>query len=342
MTKRLNWLFSLLLIGVLGCSDSPRPKNVLEVSEPKEELRLKFHRLDKDLFSQNKDIAGLQAWHANMLGSDTLFYRLYLQNILQILPDSQVVFSLYRFVGDRLWKELQAEVEKAYPNTHAQDSALNQAFGKIVGWFPGKRVPEVYYFNSGFNVGIWPDSNLVGIGLEWYLGKENKMVKSLPPDFPQYQRDNMDRKYLPGDAVKGWLLVNCYQPKVAGNLLEYMVYYGKVYYLTEAALAPIADSVLFSYSAKQMDWCYKQEEHIWKELVKNDLVYSTADKELRRFTTDGPFTPGLPQDGAPMAGIYLGWKMVAGYMAKNPDTKPADLMNKVSATEILKAYKPRK
>ncbi len=341
MTKHLYWLLALIILGVSSCSDSPRPKNAIDNQEVKQELKLNFHHLDRELFAHNKDLKDLQAWHANMLGTDTVFYRLYLQNILQIMPDSQVVFSLYRFVGDRLWKELQVEVEKAYPNTNAQDSALNMAFSRLLTWFPQMKKPEIYYFNSGFNVGIWPDSNMLGIGLEWYLGKENKMVKSLPPDFPQYQRDNMDRGNLAGDAIKGWLLVNCYQPKVAENLISYMMYYGKVYYLTEAALAPIADSVLFSYTAKQMDWCYKQEENIWKEVVKNDLVYSTADKELRRFTQDGPFTGGFPQDGAPMVGVYLGWKMVADYMAKHPDTKPAELM-KVSPTEILKAYKPRK
>ena len=128
MTKHLYWLLSLIIITTWGCSDSPRPKNVVETPDESTEVRLSFRRLDQELFAQNKSLDGLKNWHEHQLGTDTLFYRLYLQNILQILPDSQVVFSLYRFVGDRLWKELQAEVEKAYPNTKQQDSSLNTAF----------------------------------------------------------------------------------------------------------------------------------------------------------------------------------------------------------------------
>ncbi len=342
MTKQAFGLFYLLILFLCGCSNGPRPENVVEPVPVAEEFSLKFHHLDRELFQNSKSLPGLQQWHAHQLGTDSLFYRLYLQHVLQVLPDSNAVFSLYKFSGDRQWKALQTEIEKVYPTTNDIDSSFNQAFGRLLGWFPEKKKPEVYYFNSGFNVGIWPDSNLVGVGLEWYLEPTNPMVKSLPPDFPQYKRNNMSKKYLVVDAVKGWMLVNFYQPKFSENLLEYMVFYGKVCYSTEAALAPIADSVLLSYSQKQMDWCYAQEENIWKEIVKNDLVYSTQEKELARFTTDGPFTTGFPQDGAPMVGVYLGWKMVADYMSKHPDTKLADLMTKVTATEILKAYKPRK
>lgn len=332
--------FSLLLIA--GCSDKKRPDNVIETEEVPETFKLNTTRWDKELFANSGSLDSLGAWHGYMLAKGSPFYKIYLKEVLQILPDSGTTFSLYRFSGNPQWKELQTEIEKKYPTTDSIDQVLTTAFGRLKQLLPGKPTPDIYYFNSGFNVGIFPDSTLVGVGLEWYLGKDNRIIKSLPPDFPKYQRDNMESWYLPGDVVKGWLLVNYIKQQDTKNVLEYIVFYGKVMYAAEAALQPIADTTLFSYTAQQMDWCYKQEKRIWKEFVDKDLLYSAADKDLMRLTVDGPFTTGFPQDGAPMAGVYIGWKMVADYMKKNPGTSLNDLMNRVTATEILKTYKPKK
>ncbi len=336
--------FYILLVGVFftACSDSPRPKNTIKPQAIPETFAMRFERLDVPLFKRGKSLDSLKAWHQSMLADGPAFYKLYLDQILRVVPDSATTFSLYRFAGSRDWRDLQKDIEQMYPTTIQLENRFTRAFGQIKTAFPEKATPDVFFYNSGFNVGIWPDSNLLGIGLEWYLGKENKIVKMLPPDFPQWQRDNMDSSLLVSDAVKGWFLVNFYQREFAKNLLEYMVFNGKVVYATEAVLAPIADSTLFGYTGTQMAWSYEQENNIWKELIKNDLLYSTKEKDVTRLTSDGPFTPGFPQNSAPMTGVFIGWKMVADYMRKHPETTLNELMYKVSAKEILKTYKPKK
>lgn len=329
-------------IAMYGCSDKPRPKNVIEPAEVPASFSLKSERFDQGLFQNSGSLESLQKWHYKQLASGPAFYKVYMKEVMQTAPDSGAALSLYKFSGNAEWKDLQREIEKKYPTTDSIQQQFNTVFGRFKELFPSKTSPTIYYFNSGFNVGIWPDTNLLGIGLEWYLGKDNRIVKLLPQDFPQYQRDNMDPAYLVPDAVKGWLLLNFFKKEYADNLLEYIVFYGKVIYAAEAGLAPIADTSLLSYSTAQMTWCYEQENNIWKEIVSNDKLFSTKERDLLRFTSDGPFTSGFPQDGAPMVGVYIGWKMVADYMKKNPDTSLQDLMTKVPAKQVLKAYKPKK
>ncbi|MES2627388.1 MAG: hypothetical protein V4616_00340 [Bacteroidota bacterium] len=339
---RISLVLATGLLLITACSDGPRPKNVIETKAVSEDFRLETSRLDVPLFANSHSLGQLQAWHQKELATGPEFYKTYLQNILQVKPDSATALSLYKFTGNPLWKELQGEIEKAYPNTDTIDGQLTRAFGRLKQLLPTKSTPSIYYFNSAFNIGIWPDTNLVGIGLEWYLGKHHRIVKQLPSDFPQFQRDNMEAVYIPGDVVKAWLGMNYFKKEYTTDLLEYMVFNGKLMYAAEAALAPIADSVLFSYTSEQMAWCYEQEQHIWQELVKKDLIFSTRERDMQRMTADGPFTPGFPQNGAPMAGVYIGWKMVADYMKKNPDTSLETLLTSVSGKQILKAYKPKK
>lgn len=341
----LRSTFVLILAALLtftSCDNGSETKNVVETEAIPESFSLEFDRLDTALFNNSNSLERLVAWNQKKLASNDPFYPTYLMDILRVPADSGATLSLYRFSGQPHWKELQDEISKTWPNTKLADEQLNRAFGRFKTLLPLKPTPGIHYYNSGFNVGIWPDTNMIGIGMEWYLGKSNRLVKQLPSEFPQYQRDNMEPQFLATDAVKGWLLFNYYKPQYAKNLLEYISFYGKVFYAAQAALAPIQDTVLFSYTKKQMEWCFDQERRVWKEMVDNDLLYSADQNVMARMTSDGPFTPGFPQDGAPMAGCYIGYRMVADYMKKNPDTKLEDLFTKVTGDEILKAYKPKR
>ncbi len=330
--------FSLLLA---GCSDSGRPENVIETEEIKDDFKLHIQRLDMDLFHHSGSLDSVTAWHQRELATSP-YYATYLKGILMIPADSNAVMSLYKFSGIPQFQELQKSIEEKFPNTDPADAELTKAFGRLSTLLPKAKTPAIVYFNSGFSVGIWPDSNFVGVGLEWYLGPESKVVKALPPDCPQWLRNNMSAEFIPIDAVKAWLMYRYDTRQYNTNVLEKIVFQGKVRYAAEAALSPIADSTLMSYTKQQMDWCYAQEDHIYKELIKNNMIFSTKDRDMDKLTQDGPFTPGFPQDGAPMAGVFIGWKMVADYMKKNPDTSLEDLLTKVPAREILKAYKPKK
>ncbi|HEX4887110.1 MAG TPA: hypothetical protein VFV37_03600 [Luteibaculaceae bacterium] len=330
-------------IAALGCNrSSPKPENIISEKVVENNVQVNIYRLDTAVFAAAKQLDTLAAYHRSMLAEPRSFYRTYLANILQVLPDSNTVFSLYRFAGNRQFRSLQTEIAKAYPANFSQREKLQQAVAKLNRWFPNKPVPEIYLYNSGFNVGIWPDTSVIGIGLEWYLGEKHPVVKSLPPDFPQWQRANMNPDYMVQDAIKGWLLVNTYRKEVVKNVMAYLCFYGKVLYVTEAAVGEVADSTLHSYSAAQMSWAYAQEKNAWKELVGKNLLFSTKERDITRLTSDGPFTPGLPQDSPPMMGAFIGYKMVADYMNKFPNTSVQDLFYKVADEEIVKAYKGKR
>ena len=76
------------------------------------------------------------------------------------------------------------------------------AFRHYLYYFPGKTVPHLYTFVSGFNTSLILDTNILGIGLDRYLGDDYKYYQEL--GIPHY----MIQKMIPGkifsDGMHAW------------------------------------------------------------------------------------------------------------------------------------------
>ena len=61
-----------------------------------------------------------------------------------------------------------------------------------------------------------------------------------------------------------------------------------------------------------------------------------------RFLTDGPFTSadGIPQESAPMIGVYTGYKIIENYADKS-GASLEEIMNETDWDKILKESKYR-
>ena len=57
--------------------------------------------------------------------------------------------------------------------------------------------------------------------------------------------------------------------------------------------------------------------------------------------SDGPFTPGFPRESPGHIGEWIGYRMVEGYLEKNPDVTFPQLFAMHDPQAILKTYKPR-
>ncbi len=334
--------FLLLLSIVVACKEKSKTKNVVQIEVEESTAKIPFWRLDQELFENNTSFESMLQWHNKSLAAHPNFYSTYIRRIMQLgKPDSYAAKGLFVFASGKDWKELQQNIDTRYKDITPYQSQLELAFAKLKVLFPNKITPEIIYFNSGFNVGVWPDSNLLGIGLEWYLGADNKIVKQLPNEiFPKYKRDNMLPEALVSDAVKGWMMYNFYEESNSKDVLTYILFQGKILYTLGAVLPEVADTLKMSYTKTQLDWAYANEKDIWKEMVKNELIFSTSQKNIYRLTNDGPFTNGFPQEGPPMLGVFMAWQIVADYMEKNPKTTLNDLFYRIPAKQILAAYKP--
>lgn len=272
------------------------------------------------------------------------FWQLYVEDILQAAPiqDPRLPLALNTFTTDPDWMEAQVAIDSVFGDLAPQRTDMQAAFGRLKALFPDSITPRVIVFNSGFNYGLYPTDIDLGIGAEWFIGPEQRVVSYLAPEsFPQYVKDRMRPDMLAPGAVKGWLMVHWLRDVRGEDLLTNLVEVGKVMALLEAVMPDTDPALRFAFTPTQLKWCEENEYMMWQKTVNDELLFSKEEKAISRILNDAPFTNGFPRESPGHVGEWIGYKMVQAYMANNPDLTFAQLFALTDAKEILKTYKPR-
>lgn len=305
------------------------------------EVSYQSKRLDQALFhAETKDYKALNSQLHNDFGE---FYSIYVSEIINVgKPDfPMIATNLERFASEANWRETQDQIDKVFPDMAEYDEDFKRAFRYYRYHFPQGVVPEVVYYNSGFNVGVFPDEEFLGVGLEWFLGTENPVIQRLSPEeFPMYFKNKLRPEYLVNNAVKGWLMVKHQELVTKEELMTLMIFHGKMMYLMDALFPDVTDEVKINYSTEELAWCSKNEFNIWTYLVEEEMLYATKPKELAGFFSDGPFTPAFQHGSPARTGVWLGWQIIRQYMDKNPEVTLEQMLRENNPQKILKFYKP--
>jgi len=297
-----------------------------------------FLRLDRAIFDEQGKLN--QEDLKTMTESYGDFLSVYMVDIMQMPPPDNPMLPefLSRFTGDPTWRKLQASIDQTYPDLSVQETKLSNALKAYSIHFDESDLPKPVAYNSGFNVGIYPSEDWLGVGLEWYLSPENEVVKQLPPDlFPQYKRDKMKPQFLAVNALKGWLFFKN-QDLSGEDMLSSMVFNGKMLYIANA-LMEVTDADLLNFTEDQLKWAEGAEYKIWSFLVENDLVFTKDLRQINKMMNDGPFTPGMPAESPGGVGNWLGLQMVEAFMNENENLTLQDLLA-AGDRQILETYKP--
>lgn len=296
-----------------------------------------FLRLDRAVFETDN----FQETHMIMMeekfGS---FLPVYFTSIMQMPPPDNPMLPefLTRFAKDPVWQKLQTDIEVAFPDLQAYEEKLEIGLKSYAIHFDEDSLPHLVAYNSGFNVGIYPSDEWLGVGLEWYISPQNDVVKQLPPDlFPQYKRNKMKPEYLAINALKGYLFFK-HQELSGEDMLSALIFNGKMLY-TAKSLMEVSDADLLNYTTAQLEWAEDSEYAIWTYLLENDLVFSTDFRQINKMMNDGPFTPGMPAESPGGVGNWLGLQMVEAYMNENENLTLQDLLG-AGNRQILEKYKP--
>lgn len=335
-----QYLLILLLFFNISCTNDPLDVDVSEI-----EVSMDLLRLDEAVFEMDwKENPGAQVELKDEFRNYYTFYSEFILNNPRNLPDSIMHYRMMRFALDPTMRQFY-EAESALYGGDKFNPYMDEildAFAHYSYYFPEEPIPTLFLFQSGFNYKIVPNDTLLGIGLEWYIGSDNDLIKKLSPQaFPQYEKDKMKPDYLVVDAVKGFLKVKYQSYEQMDNLLSVMVFYGKIMYITDALLHAKPDAVKMNYTEQEWAWAEQNEKQIWTYLAENNLLFTNNLKEISQWVNDGPFTTGLPQESPSRIGIYIGWQMVSQYMRKHPDTRLNELLKLEDYNRILSAYKPR-
>lgn len=310
-------------------------------SAPKVDVSLRFDRLDQELFQLAHDSGNFSLQLYARYGP---FYKEYVEHILQAAPvdDPRLPIALVRFTMDPDWKSIQEHADSVLGDMATQRAELGDAFGRLKAFFPDSLVPHVIVFNSGFNYGVVPTDSILGIGVEWFVGRDSKVVAMLAPEvFPQYVKDRMRPEMMVPGAMKAWLQVHYARDVRGEDVLTNLVEIGKVMYLLDAVLPATDPALQFAFTEEQLKWCENNEFLVWRELVSKEQLYSKKPEDVDRLLNDGPFTNGLPHESPGHIGEWIGFRMVKSYMDAHPDLTIAQLFQHTDPMVVLKSYKPR-
>jgi len=327
----------LLFIGVIfiaSCQSDPFDIDIGPIDI--DQLHL---RIDKSL----AEASSVEEGHKALFENHEMIYGTYFQNILQLgnVNESVAPNNMKGFLNDPMMKDVQFQVDSCFSQNEILADEFIDAFEHFKYYFPQDTVPDIVFYNSGFNYGIFPMPSFIGVGLEWYIGKGNHLLTRLPPaQFPKYLKDKMDEEYMVADALRGWLLVKNTDKIKGKELIDQLVYFGKIAYITKACLPGEEEHIKFGYQPGQFAWCEQNEFMIWKSLVNEDLLFTKDARTINSFTGNAPFTKGFSSESPGKIAFFIGYNMVEDFMKKNQAMDMTEMLN-TDAKTILNAYRPK-
>ncbi|PKP17286.1 MAG: hypothetical protein CVU05_15810 [Bacteroidetes bacterium HGW-Bacteroidetes-21] len=303
-------------------------------------VELKYYNFYKDFPGENPTVSPDTV--LALFKKYPVFFNLFNRYVIAIGGPENKDFTVLTqaFCSDHMIRDLYNQCIDVHGDLAGLKMQMNTAFKYYHEYFPTHPVPEVYFYISGLNQSVVIDSQLLAIGIDKFLGSNNKYYQQL--GLPQYQRKRMIPEMMTVDAMMAWAESEFPASDSSDNILNSMIYYGKLQYMLEYVLPEMSDSVLFSFSSQQWDWCEKNEKKMWTWFIENKMLFESNPMEIRRFTADGPFTTQFSKDSPARTGVWLGWRIIHKYMSKNSKITLQELMENEDGQKILRdsGYNP--
>ena len=230
-------------------------------------------------------------------------------------------------------RDVFRKTDSLYPDINIFKPKIEQAFKYCKYYFPDKKCPDVYFHISGFNQSIVVDSSWISVSIEKYLGSKCIFYEWL--DVYKYMRRQMIPEKIVPDIMKAIAMTEYpFEPK-KDNLLNNMIYQGKVLYFVKKTNPNIADTLLFDFSEKQLKWTQEFKADVWGYMIEQKHLFSSNRMVIQKYIGDGPFNSYLGKDSPGKIGTYLGYEIVKKYMTKHDDVTLEQLMQNNDGQKIL-------
>ena len=313
-------------------------ENKLDIDISNIKLKLEVKRLDKDLlanYPNSPDVELLKTKYGN-------FFDLYNQAVIAVgSADNENYKNLIiQFNEYCVTNKLNEKTDSIFADFDKLVYELINSFKRFKYYFPAKQTPNIYTYLSAFNQSVVSDENIIGIGLDKYLGSNCVFYKQLGWD--KYKVRRMTKEMIPVDCMRALAIMEFPYKDSVDNLLNQIVYEGKIQYFLDAMLPTISDTLKHAYTNSQMEWANYNEDKMWAYIVDNELLFSNDQLLIRKFIGDAPFTAVFHNNSAPRAGAFLGWKIVHKYMDENENISLKQLMENADYQGILNSasYRP--
>jgi len=336
--KSVAFITFLLLILTGSCK---RDHFRINTSGIKVEINIK--RLEKDLFSANP--AKLKEVIPSLRGRYGNFLK-YFGSVINIgeESDSSWLDGLTSFCTDKMNNQVYNAVIERYPDLDELGKQLTDAFKHYRYYFPGKTIPGIYTFISGFNYSIITADSILGIGLDKYLGSESKFYPAL--GIYKYQTVKMNAYNIVPDCMYAWATKE-WDFKNTGykedNVLAEIIHEGKLLYFVKSMLSEYQENLVFGFTSEQLKFCVNNEGQMWQYLVENNLLFSTDQLTKRKLVSEAPFTSYFTKESPGKAATWLGFRIIDSFMQNSKGLSIVEMMKETDVQGILEKarYSPR-
>lgn len=242
--------------------------------------------------------------------------------------------------------EVQEGINVMEPDVKTELNLLEDGFRHLKYYFPNSNTPIIVLYNSWFQYGTLSYQNYLGIGLDFFV-PDTAIQRIYPPQFYNYLKQDMRPELIASSAMYAHIANVVYPSQGNENsLLDNMIVKGKQRYLLEAMLPEMQEHLIMNYTPEELEWCYKKELAVWRELSKvqednTTTLFTVKKADINRWTQPGPFTAALSEEATDRMGEWIGLQMIRDYMRQNLDVSPVEMLDK-SSSEIMKHYNPKK
>lgn len=282
-------------------------------------------------------------FHTNDPHIDSAFLHLYAVNIMEMGEPESDYFRTFSEIyhEDPDFANLYDSCQQISSDTRALETALTWAFHRLTHFFSDRPVPTVYMHISGYGQSIVSAPGMLSASLDKYLGADHYMYKLL---FQPHQAGRMQPDKLLSDYMMGWIQSEFTPYDIMGEyrLLDYLLYEGRILFLTSVVLPDEPLERLFAFTPEQLKWCRKHEKEMWNGILEHKILY-TADKQvISRFLDDSPSTSYFPAESPGRAVTWLGFRIIEDFMKQHPETSLQELMSIRNAQLLLNgsSYRP--
>lgn len=300
--------FACVSFMMFGCKQNDNNyKSKLDVKV--EPVNVTFNRYEEVLFNLDtvdfqSSLMAVQDQYQVFLGGD--------------LTNPNAVKYLKDFATDPYCIGLYQKVKNAFPDLNEVKNTVEGVFSHFHYYFPEIQLPEnAYTCITGINadepaVQIL-DNNLV-ISLDWYLDYDEIYDQI---GMPKYIQHRTRKANLACDVAEQIYLAYLYQWRKQGNVMNEMVYSGRMNFFMEALCPDLTDDILFSWSPEQLAWAVENEGMVWADIVGQKRLYETGLDSYLMYFGDGPFTQAYGNDAPSRLGEYFGTQIIRSYFASH-------------------------
>ena len=317
---------------ITGCHPVSKPND-------QEEVHISIKRFDQDLFRIS--VYDIDDSIPVLLKKYPRFLPLFGYGIIEIGLPEQPGFNdgLVAFVTDFTIYRVSKRVQEVFPDIRWLEEILSKGFNKYKVYFPNRQIPEIITCISGFNQSVITADSMIVISLDKYLGSGDMFYKLLHPPVPEYQRFTMIPGKIPSDALYGWLLSEFPFNPEKDNLLSQMIYKGRAMYCVKQLLPEINDTLLWGYTASQLQFCLDNEKSMWEFMVENKLLFETEKFRVNQLVNPAPFTKDFSQQSPGRTAVWIGYRIAESLAKHHTGITLQELMEESDYQKMLQLSK---